>query len=207
MLGMDKLRRDRKRLFTLLALLALGLGVNQGCARPQRLHPTAANSTATQKLPFHADGGSDSAADSPLPASSPDPRLAASVPFRAGSSGRMLPAGTLLTVQLDSSLSADTAGAGDAFTASVAAPLTIDGDTLLPVDFEQDCRRWQATGSSNLQPVRARNASTIEPIGSRHSICRSKPGHSRPGDSSPEGTPSNLSFDGFGGTGRSQFGG
>jgi hypothetical protein len=131
MLGMDKLRRDRKRLFTLLALLALGLGVNQGCARPQPLRPTAANSTATQKLPFHTDGNPDSASERAVPASSPDPRLAASVPFRAGSSGRMLPAGTLLTVQLDSSLSADTTGAGDVFTASVAAPLTIDGDTLV----------------------------------------------------------------------------
>ncbi len=44
---------------------------------------------------------------------------------------RILPSGTLLTVQLDDSLSADKVRAGDAFTASVAAPLTIDGDTLI----------------------------------------------------------------------------
>jgi hypothetical protein len=132
MLGMEKLRMYRKHLFTLIGLLALGLGVNQGCARPEPLHPTTANSAVgAQKLPFHGDGDSDSATDSPVPASSTDPRLAGSVPFRSGSSGRMLPAGTLLTVQLDNSLSADTSGAGDVFTASVAAPLTIDGDTLI----------------------------------------------------------------------------
>jgi hypothetical protein len=137
MFGMENHRRDRKHLFshlfTLLALLALSMAMNQGCARPEPLHPTTANSAAAaaQKLPFHGNGDSDSVADSPLPASSPDPRLAGSVPFRSGASGRMLPAGTLLTVQLDNSLSADAAGAGDVFTASVAAPLTIDGDTLV----------------------------------------------------------------------------
>jgi hypothetical protein len=135
MFGMDTHRRDRKQLFThlfaLLALLALSLGVNQGCARPEPLRATTANSAAgAQKLPFHGDGDSDSATGSAVPANSTDPRLAASVPFRSGSS-RMLPAGTLLTVQLDSSLSADTAGAGDEFTASVAAPLSIDGDVLV----------------------------------------------------------------------------
>jgi hypothetical protein len=136
MFGMENHRRDRKQLFshlfTLLGLLALSMAMNQGCARPEPLHPTTANSAAgAQKLPFHGDGDSDSAADGPLPASSPDPRLAGSVPFRSGTSGRMLPAGTLLSVQLDNSLSADTSGAGDVFTASVAAPLIIDGDTLV----------------------------------------------------------------------------
>jgi len=135
MFGMQNPRRDRKQLthlFALLALLALSLGMNQGCARPEPLRATAASSAAgAQKLPFHGDGDSESAADSPLPANSTDPKLASSVPFRSGSSGRTLPAGTLVTVQLDSSLSADTAGAGDEFTGSVAAPLTIDGETLV----------------------------------------------------------------------------
>ncbi|MGA9543826.1 MAG: hypothetical protein WBQ85_09665 [Candidatus Sulfotelmatobacter sp.] len=44
---------------------------------------------------------------------------------------RILPSGTLLTVQLDESLSTAKVHAGDAFTASVAAPLTVDGDTLV----------------------------------------------------------------------------
>jgi hypothetical protein len=132
MFGMENPRRDRRHFFTLLALLALSLGMNQGCARPEPLRVTAANSAASaQKLPFHGDSDSDSATDSAVPASSTDPKLAGGVPFRSGSSGRMLPPGTLLTVQLDSSLSADTAGAGDVFMASVAAPLTIDGDTLV----------------------------------------------------------------------------
>jgi hypothetical protein len=135
MFGMETHRRDRKQqlthLFALLALFALSLGMNQGCARPEPLRATTANSAVgAQKLPFHGDGDSDSATGSAVPANSTDPRLAASVPFRSGSS-RTLPAGTLLTVQLGSSLSADTAGAGDEFTASVAAPLAIDGDVLV----------------------------------------------------------------------------
>jgi hypothetical protein len=57
--------------------------------------------------------------------------LATGLPFRAASHLRILPSGTLLTVQLEDSLSTSTVHAGDAFTASVAAPLTIDGDTVI----------------------------------------------------------------------------
>jgi hypothetical protein len=53
------------------------------------------------------------------------------MPFRAASHPRILPPGTLLTVQLEDSLSTTTAHAGDAFAASVAAPLTVDGDTVI----------------------------------------------------------------------------
>jgi hypothetical protein len=42
-----------------------------------------------------------------------------------------LPAGTLLTVQLEDSLSTAQARAGDVFAASVAAPLAIDRDILV----------------------------------------------------------------------------
>jgi hypothetical protein len=65
------------------------------------------------------------------PAVSPDSKLAVSLPFRTLSHPRILPSGTLLTVQLEDSLSADKVRAGDAFAASLAAPLAIDGDTLI----------------------------------------------------------------------------
>jgi hypothetical protein len=51
------------------------------------------------------------------------------LPFR--SHPHILPSGTLLTVQLENSLSTAKVRDGDTFTASVAAPLTIDGDPLV----------------------------------------------------------------------------
>jgi hypothetical protein len=53
------------------------------------------------------------------------------LPFPAVSQVRLLPAGTLLTVQLEDALSIGKVRAGDVFTASLAAPLTVNRDTLL----------------------------------------------------------------------------
>ena len=64
-------------------------------------------------------------------ASSSDPKSATSLPFRVGLGPRILPSGTLLTVQLEDSLVASQVHPGDAFPAIVAAPLTIDGDTVI----------------------------------------------------------------------------
>lgn len=58
-----------------------------------------------------------------------DPQLG-ETPF-GGSRPRVLPSGTLLVVQLDDSLSSAKVHAGDAFTASVASPLDVDGDTVV----------------------------------------------------------------------------
>jgi hypothetical protein len=63
--------------------------------------------------------------------SNPDPSLLTGPPFRAESHPRILPSGTLLTVELEESLSTAKARPGDAFKASIAAPLTIEGDTLI----------------------------------------------------------------------------
>jgi hypothetical protein len=117
--------------------LALSLSLN-GCVRPEPSHPTSAGSPADeQKLPFHNDADHLSPRDGASPRLqghdkiSADPKLAAGLPFRAGSHARILPSGTLLTVELEDSLSTSKVRAGDAFTASVAAPLTVDGDMLI----------------------------------------------------------------------------
>jgi hypothetical protein len=55
--------------------------------------------------------------------------MTSALPF--ASHAHTLPSGTLLTVQLDNSLSTAKVRDGDTFTASVAAPLTIDGDPLI----------------------------------------------------------------------------
>jgi hypothetical protein len=126
---MANLRRELECLSALIAL-CLALSLSQGCARAEPLHRTDSSSPESeQKLPFHPDTEHASASDGEHSAVLPDPKVASGLPFRAVS--RILPSGTLLTVQLEDSLSTAKMGVGDSFTASVAAPLTIDGDTLV----------------------------------------------------------------------------
>jgi hypothetical protein len=113
-------------------IFCLALSLSPGCDRSEPSNPTNAGSPAEeQKLPFRPDADHASASDSVHPAVSPDPKLATDLPFRPALHARILPSGTLLTVQLEDSLSTAKIRAGDSFTASVAAPLTIDGDTLI----------------------------------------------------------------------------
>jgi len=110
--------------------LGLSLGLTQGCARSEPSHSSdAASSVSGQKLPFHPSAHQASAAEGVHPAVLPDPKPASAVPFN--SHPHTLPSGTLLTVQLQDSLTAAKVRDGDTFTASVAAPLTIDGDSLI----------------------------------------------------------------------------
>jgi hypothetical protein len=130
---MTPLRREARRLAFPSLCLALCLALGQGCDRSEPLHPEDAAAPASSKaLPFHPD--TERAASSE-PAGPAVPGNAKStggvpVPFRATQT-RVVPAGTLLTVQLQGSLSTDKVRAGDRFTASLAAPLTIDGETLI----------------------------------------------------------------------------
>jgi hypothetical protein len=139
---MGRNRENRTRQPALLAFclaltLGLTLGLNEGCARSEPLQRRDAGSPATdssateQRLPFHADEDQASVSNGAPVAAAADPKLAVSLPFRAGSQPRTLPAGTLLTVQLEDSLSTAKMQAGDSFTASVAAPLTIDRDVVV----------------------------------------------------------------------------
>jgi len=129
---MARLRENRKSNTTLSAsCLVLALGLNLGCARSEPLHRSDASAPASeQSLPFHSDTGQSSNG-----ASAPgalDPKQAASLPFRDEAHPRLLPAGTLLTVQLEDSLSTAKVRAGDEFTASVSAPLVLDQYTIVP---------------------------------------------------------------------------
>jgi hypothetical protein len=110
-----------------LAALCLALSLTLGCVRSEPFHPAerAAPASPKQQLPFHPDAGHVSAS----PAILPDQKTTG-LPFKA-SRTRALSAGTLLTVQLELSLSAANVHPGDAFTASIAAPLVIDGETVI----------------------------------------------------------------------------
>jgi hypothetical protein len=125
-------RQSAFGMFCLALSLGFSLGLSQGCARSQPLHPANASSAASgQKLPFHSDADHGSTSDAAHPPVSADPKLAGGVPFRKVTQSRFLPSGTLLTVQLEDSLSTAKSHAGDAFAASVAVPFTIDGETLI----------------------------------------------------------------------------
>jgi hypothetical protein len=121
-----------------ICCLVLSLSLNQGCARPEPLQPTNAGSSASeQKLPFYPDAEPSSTSEGARPRRkdqdnvSADSKQATGLPFHRGSRPFVLPSGTLLTVQLEDSLSTAKVRAGDAFTASVAAPLTLGGETLI----------------------------------------------------------------------------
>ncbi len=117
-------------------LLCLAMGLVQGCGRPNAFHRTqtgasSPSSDSDQRLPFHQNPDRASETDAARPAIPPDQQRDSGTPFRSPVRGRSLPAGILITVRMESSLSTVHVSAGDPFTASVAGPLTIDGDTLV----------------------------------------------------------------------------
>jgi hypothetical protein len=111
-----------------MVCLALGLSLSQSCVRSEPRSATG-SPASEQNLPFHPETDQASASEGAHPAVSPDPKVTSALPF--GPHARILPSGTLVTVQLENTLSTNKVRAGDAFAASVAAPLAIDGDRLI----------------------------------------------------------------------------
>jgi len=114
-------------------VLGITVSLSQGCARSGNLRRTDADAkspASAQEIPFHqnADHAPDYSARPAVPA---DPKPGGDAPFRAGSPGLGLAAGTLVTVQLESPLAISRVHAGDAFSALVAGPIIVDGNTLV----------------------------------------------------------------------------
>jgi hypothetical protein len=78
---------------------------------------SAANSSAANSTGAGAPA-SNSAQSQPAPPAAPPPVV--------------IPAGTLLTVTIDQTVSSKTNNNGDPFAASLAAPISVDGVTVLP---------------------------------------------------------------------------
>lgn len=120
-------RRVRFRLSVLAALcliLLFGAGCNHSdsSGRAEPALPGADQKFASQnQAPASAGASSLMGADA----------RPSEIPPFGGSRAKVLPSGTLLAVQLEDSLSSAKVHAGDAFTASVASPLAVDGDTLV----------------------------------------------------------------------------
>lgn len=127
-------RSKRMRLVPFTALFALGtvsalvIGT-VNCSRQEPFEPDAvaspipgATSVPVDRrvLPFHSEsGGSASVASRSTGGETANP-------FGSQTLANTLPAGTLITVRLRSSLSAATAHPGDAFSATLADPVIID---------------------------------------------------------------------------------
>lgn len=129
MLEMSRLRRHVESVPVLVSCCLI-LSLGQGCARQQPSHPGDASlASSQQELPFHPE--QVLADDVSHPAVPEDSKAASTLPFHSEQQPRILPSGTLLTVQLEDPLSTAKVRPGDTFLASVAAPLTIDGRVLV----------------------------------------------------------------------------
>ena len=129
---MVKLRRAVQ--VSTVGTVGLALTLSISCVRSEPSAPTNAVAAASskQELPFHPDNQQTLAKNLGQLAVSSDPKLANGLPFRSSPHRHIVPSGTLLTVQLAGSLSSAGVHAGDKFAATLAAPLTIDGEVLLP---------------------------------------------------------------------------
>jgi hypothetical protein len=106
------------------------LWLSQGCVRQEPIQPGNATLPVSQQgLPFHNDHAS--ADDGRRPAVPADAKAASALPFRSAPQSGVLPSGTLLTVQLEDSLSTTKVRAGDTFRATMATSFTVGGDVIV----------------------------------------------------------------------------
>jgi hypothetical protein len=134
MLAMGK-RRKLGGVGVRLTLLVVACAT--GCSRPVGLQSGGdSQAPAPQTVPFHQDSdaatNSGTRPDAPLTANQEegDEAAARGVPFNKGSS-RLLPAGTLLTIRLENSLSSGRLDSGRTFIAGVDDPVVIGGSTIV----------------------------------------------------------------------------
>jgi hypothetical protein len=124
--GMSRFRRPGS---LTLWLLLLPLAWEAGCSRPVGLStPEDTTAPDQHQVPFHEG---NSVANGTPAAVGQDKGLkpGTDLPFR---DPQNLPAGTLLTVRLKGSVSADNPRGRDTFEAIVDEPVTIEGNTLVP---------------------------------------------------------------------------
>ncbi len=123
--------RMGKKIDVAVAVLAVALAA--GCSRSASLRGGASASADQQKAPFPEDTGSSLPEDHATVASQKpgkDVDANHAPPFTSPMSPS-LPAGTLLTVRLQNSLSSLAVRAGEIFSAVVDEPIVIDGNTLV----------------------------------------------------------------------------
>jgi hypothetical protein len=124
-----------KRSRSLSAWPVFFLSVSMACVRPSGVlpGPDASSPSNSPELPFNATRSTDSAAvgDGSTPVLPPNSDPPGTLPFHSVTHPRSVQRGTLLTVELGRSLMPTTIHPGDAFPATVAETVTIDGGTLI----------------------------------------------------------------------------
>ena len=133
MLLMPKYRWLRSGIYAMLLALAL----TSACSRRVALSSSdGAGQSDSRDLPFHGDTNAAASADAASHPEVPDRNTSSkAVPFKASASP-ILPAGTLLTVRLENTLTSANPLAGKTFLAVFEEPVTIDGRTVIPRDAE-----------------------------------------------------------------------
>lgn len=121
-------RNARVGWLALLLVVAFAAGCNRLGAAAGSEDRAA---SGERKLPFHTEAGAEPSS----PADAAHPQLSTEakdgLPFGSSSHLRVLPSGTLITVRLEHPLDSSEFHAGEAFSAVVADPVTIDGDVLV----------------------------------------------------------------------------
>jgi hypothetical protein len=135
-------------------LVALFVGATlytSGCSRPLGL-PTEGATTQTDQTPFRDDGGKSGNPSLADFASTPSDTGAShdQIPFRDAQS---LPIGTLLTIRLKSTVSAENSSANNKFDAVLDEPILLRGDTLVPRGIAAS-GRVESIRTSDLKPSR-----------------------------------------------------
>ncbi|MGH9746124.1 MAG: hypothetical protein ACRD59_08450 [Candidatus Acidiferrales bacterium] len=107
------------RWFAIGILLAVG-----GCNKSSTAPNSSGGSGSAANAPAAGAGGDNSAQSTAAPAPAPSPAVAPPV---------VIPAGTLLTITIDQTISSKANNNGDAFVASLAAPINVNGAEVLPI--------------------------------------------------------------------------
>lgn len=160
-------------------LIALVLLAVAGCGSKSTGNPESSNSTnppnSANSSPSSSSpgqpGGADTTAQTPAapaPASTPAaPPLPPPV---------VVPAGKVLTVTLDQTLNTKIASNGDVFAASLAEPVTVDGNTVLPAGAKVSGTivRAQSAGKFNGNALLQLTLDSVRLNGTRYSIQTSE---------------------------------
>ncbi len=130
-----------KTLLWLFVLVSLLGGV--ACSKKQTDSGQASQSTASQPPATAASPGQQASSTPAQPAQPSAPPVQTAAPATQSAASKpedqaekrvtaAVPTGTPLAVQLDSAVSSKTAKAGETFTATVANPVVVQGETLIP---------------------------------------------------------------------------
>jgi hypothetical protein len=115
-----------------LGTALLGLALAPACSRRENLEADGGNSPSReQQVPFHQAAADASGSGTEDDHASPRPKGESDLPFKASAS-LTLPAGTLLTVRLETPISTAEPDASRTFAAILEAPVTVDGTRVLP---------------------------------------------------------------------------